>query len=435
MQNNQPETFERKKDTNPLKLIISVLIAAVLFVADLYFMINQPGNIIILVVITILLLVAIYMALDAVLKSSQQKKLEMNEKYENIFKSEKASYLLLRKSYDDLASMIQEASSDEALDEVINTQKAVAKLIIGRNKENSDALMNSNDNVVDKMFAIEDSVNKMQTELVGKQEEFSLKFNEEVMMQQDKLFIELNNTEASISNHLTAMSEKISGFQEEIERLADQIAAINTNVKVELAAVESPSAVETASASSFDDLNFDEPVESFVEDAILEDTMDILPDELTLEETDTEDLDNELSDSGDVMSSEEIEALLASTLSELEESKSSDDVETDDDLDILPDDLTLESPEEEEPELDLSDPGKMMTAEEIEALIAGTLNSPAEVKEEEKEPSLDDLSFTDSINETIEETILEEEKPPMPDLSDPGKMMSPEDIAALIANM
>ena len=28
-----------------------------------------------------------------------------------------------------------------------------------------------------------------------------------------------------------------------------------------------------------------------------------------------------------------------------------------------------------------------------------------------------------------------EDKPPMPDMSDPGKTMSPDDIAALIANM
>ena len=42
--------------------------------------------------------------------------------------------------------------------------------------------------------------------------------------------------------------------------------------------------------------------------------------------------------------------------------------------------------------------------------------------------------------ETIEEEIpveaaVEEEKPPMPDLSDPNKMMTPEDIAALLANL
>ena len=33
------------------------------------------------------------------------------------------------------------------------------------------------------------------------------------------------------------------------------------------------------------------------------------------------------------------------------------------------------------------------------------------------------------------EKFQEEEKPPVPDMSDPNRPMSPEDIAALIANM
>ena len=36
---------------------------------------------------------------------------------------------------------------------------------------------------------------------------------------------------------------------------------------------------------------------------------------------------------------------------------------------------------------------------------------------------------------SVEESKEEEAAPPMPDLSDPNKKMSPEDIAALIANL
>ena len=35
----------------------------------------------------------------------------------------------------------------------------------------------------------------------------------------------------------------------------------------------------------------------------------------------------------------------------------------------------------------------------------------------------------------VEVVVEEEELPPMPDLSDPNKVMSPEEIAALIANL
>ena len=51
-----------------------------------------------------------------------------------------------------------------------------------------------------------------------------------------------------------------------------------------------------------------------------------------------------------------------------------------------------------------------MTPDEIAALIANTESIPEEPK-------------------------VEEVKPPMPDLSDPNKVMTPDEIAALIANL
>ena len=60
-----------------------------------------------------------------------------------------------------------------------------------------------------------------------------------------------------------------------------------------------------------------------------------------------------------------------------------------------------------------ADPNRMMSPEDIAALIANT--------------AVEELPDTTPK--------IEEEKPPKPDVSDPNKMMSPEDIAALIANM
>ena len=70
--------------------------------------------------------------------------------------------------------------------------------------------------------------------------------------------------------------------------------------------------------------------------------------------------------------------------------------------------------EEKPPMPDLSDPNKMMSPDDIAALLAnmGGDDTPAA----EPEPVV-------------------EEKPPMPDLSDPNKQMSPDEIAALFANM
>lgn len=90
----------------------------------------------------------------------------------------------------------------------------------------------------------------------------------------------------------------------------------------------------------------------------------------------------------------------------------------------------MEEPAEELPPMpDLSDPNKQMSPDDIAALFAnlgGGNSTPVE------EPTV--------VEELIlaEEPVIEEpveEKPPMPDLSDPNKKMSPEEIAALFANL
>ena len=81
------------------------------------------------------------------------------------------------------------------------------------------------------------------------------------------------------------------------------------------------------------------------------------------------------------------------------------------------------------PDLDLSDPNKIMSPDEISALLASmaadtasaaSLPDAEEVVEEEPEPMPEPAA---------------EEKPPMPDLSDPNRQMSPDEIAALFANL
>ena len=86
-----------------LRLIINVLTAAILFIVDLYVMINMPANIPVLVIVTILFLVAVYFILDTVQKDSREKSSQSEEVYDNILKSEKASYLLAKKSFEEIS--------------------------------------------------------------------------------------------------------------------------------------------------------------------------------------------------------------------------------------------------------------------------------------------------------------------------------------------
>ena len=77
---------------------------------------------------------------------------------------------------------------------------------------------------------------------------------------------------------------------------------------------------------------------------------------------------------------------------------------------------------------DLSDPNKTLSPDEIAALFA---NMPDNAPKEEEKP----VEAEPIVEEVPQEQPATEEKPPMPDLSDPNKTLSPDEIAALFANM
>ena len=108
--------------------------------------------------------------------------------------------------------------------------------------------------------------------------------------------------------------------------------------------------------------------------------------------------------------------------------------------------------EEEKPPMpDLSDPNKELSDDEISALLAniGVEDNAVSTASEEQSDfglenvSLDDISLDENEDITeiadiqMEETeaIAEPQEPAMPDLSDPNKKMSDDDIAALLASM
>lgn len=139
------------------RINITLLIAVILLVADLYAMINMPQKFIILAIITALFLVAIYFLVDSISIYLMAEKNRKEEQYDSIFKSEKASYLLLRKTFDDLYELIEKGNQSRKanVEDIIHAQKAVAKVSIGRSKENADALMNSNDRIMEKISMLE----------------------------------------------------------------------------------------------------------------------------------------------------------------------------------------------------------------------------------------------------------------------------------------
>ena len=174
-----------KKSSGKGKLMFAVIFAGALFLAELYVMLHMPQSIVLLAGLGVGILVSLCLTVSAMVDCVNQKDLVNGERYENIHKSEKASYILLKKRLEQLSKQVEDLENNldrsDNSEEIIKRQKAIAKVTIDKTKET-----------------------------------------------QDRLFIELNNLEASINDRVRELEKRLFGFQEEIERLADHIAKINT---------------------------------------------------------------------------------------------------------------------------------------------------------------------------------------------------------------
>ncbi len=482
MGKDHPVTPQKHKNMNCVKIVISVLVTVILLMADLLCMTDDHRNYIIFAVITILMLLSTYVLVISLLSESQRKAIRREEQYESIFKSEKATYVRLRKSFDELESRLTgiETIMDGPRDEIIAAQKSLAKITINRTKENTDALLNSNDKLIDKMLDLETQLTeKTGSEDTGHQEELVAGIQE--LMQKQAEIVEaikaLENEVAhigSVAVQSAPVEEELGStigqfsFEEEAEEAGipeevveeEVVEPFEASVEEEVAepveetveeeivepvgeAVEEeivePLDTIAENTADINELGFgDEPTEEVMEDAgdinelgFGDEPADINalgfgdePAEAIVEDTTDvnelgfgEETAEEPAELGfDEISSIADEVLNDSSLLTDEEIAEKEAEETDAVEAETPAEEPMAEPEEEEADVPPS-PNKIMTPDEIAALIANTTAGNTPIQEEP---------------EKKEETPA---APAMDALSDPNKVMTADEIAALIANI
>ena len=317
------------------RINITLLIAVVLLVADLYAMINMPQKFIILAIITVLFLVAIYFLVDAISIYLMAEKNRKEEQYDSIFKSEKASYLLLRKTFDDLYELIEKGNQSRKtnVEDIIHAQKAVAKVSIGRSKENADALMNSNDRIMEKISMLEAVLSDNVPQPASETNKNDSAYAQNILDNQNKILQQLEvlqNTLNTIgADAKTAAESAKQNFFTEERILAEEN-------KIEK---EEPSLMEETPIEEESSVMEETPIEE--EPSVMEET--------PIEENSVNEED--LSKYDDIM---------VDTLTD-----------SDDNVPVEKIPLEDETVVDDKPAMpDLSDPNKVMTPDEIAALIA-----------------------------------------------------------------
>ena len=88
----------KNKDSKArMQMIFGILLFAFIFMAELYAMVNFPKMFIVLAVLAVADLICLYVAINGIISVYETKYTRREEQYESIFKSEKASYLMLKK--------------------------------------------------------------------------------------------------------------------------------------------------------------------------------------------------------------------------------------------------------------------------------------------------------------------------------------------------
>lgn len=398
----------KNKDSKArMQMIFGILLFAFIFMAELYAIVNFPKMFIVLVVLAAADLICLYVAIRGVISVYETKYARREEQYESIFKSEKASYLMLKKYFEEISVKLayMEEASKIPTEEIVNAQKGIAKVIIKRSHENTDALMNSYEQLIDRFDTFQKGMDGFGTVAGAYKDEILSACKDEISsVQKDG-----KEQEHSQDKEIAAKLQEIIIAMKDMELRLNQTIMNSQKVVVSQPQVSVPVATPVEPQPAPQNHVEETPVEPEISpepEESMEPEPEISPD---LEES----MEPEPEISPEPEESMESEPEISP---EPEESMEPDP-------EILPDIPEGESfePEEEPP---------VMAADEI---IPPDPEESIEEAEELVEP--DPIPEEAIVDEADDENLPEEELPPMPDLSDPNRSMSPDEIAALFANM
>ena len=243
---NQP----REKKGMPLAPVF-LLGATVLLLIEMYFIVNLPRVYLVQIILGAAILACTYVFIAALLKEIHKTGEQAKDEYERMLRGEKASYLMLKKISEQLEAV--DRNTREPGEEIITAQKAIAKVTITRSRENADALMNSNDRVVDNLLQLKESMDAGFEQFAGKQQNMMDDSVKELVLKQQEFAEELKEITAGlkeINEELQAVKETaaeekaqtLAAIESRMDELVSQNAALESRIaeSAAAAAVQKP---------------------------------------------------------------------------------------------------------------------------------------------------------------------------------------------------
>ena len=436
---------DKKQKKAKIQVIFLILISTLVILADFYAIINYPKEYMLIAAITVIFMICLWGVISGFFSLSALKEDRREEQYDSIFKSEKASYLMLRKYFDEIEGKIEILQKESKIptEDIINAQKGIAKVVINRNKENADAIMNSNEQFMETFEHLENKLKESNDFIIESQKNVIYDNLKDIMEKQQVLSDSIKDMEIRLSQAITANPIQFTANVEMPKQTIDAPQSAPAMEAIPEPVTETPHVPEPESVTEAP--HVPEP-ESVVEpspaaEAVTEPVAEEAVTEPVAEEAVA---DTTNSDPNRQLSADEIAALFASANAGATEPESepAEEVITEPVTEAPhvpePEPVVEPSPAAEEAVADTinSDPNRQLSADEIAALFA---SANAGATEPESEPA--EKVITEPVTEAPQapepEPVSEPEpaKSPVVDLNNTNRNLTPDEIAALFSSM
>ena len=450
---------DKKQKRAKIQVIFLILISTLVLLADFYAIINYPKEYMLIAAITVIFVVCLWGVISGFFSLNALKEDRREEQYDSIFKSEKASYLMLRKYFDEIEEKIEMLQKESRIptEDIINAQKAIAKVVINRNKENADAIMSSNEQLVETFEQLENRLKESNDFIIESQKNVIYENLKDIMEKQQALSDSIKDMEIRLSQAITANPIQFTANVEVPKQPTDAPQAAPVMEAIPEPVVEEATIVEPEPEP--------EPVAVIEPEPVTEAPEPVVEPSPAAEEAVTEPVAEEAqvdagsSDPNRQLSADEIAALFASANGGTGEAESeppaeeavADTTNSDPNRQLSADEIaalfasanggtgeTESEPAAEEAVADTtnSDPNRQLSADEIAALFASANAGEAEPESKPAEEVITE-PVTEAPQTPEPEPASEPEpaKPPVVDLNNTNRNLTPDEIAALFSSM
>ena len=429
---------DKKQKKAKIQVIFLILISTLVILADFYAIINYPKEYMLIAAITVIFMICLWGVISGFFSLSALKEDRREEQYDSIFKSEKASYLMLRKYFDEIEGKIEILQKESKIptEDIINAQKGSAKVVINRNKENADAIMNSNEQLMETFEHLENKLKESNDFIIESQKNVIYDNLKDIMEKQQVLSDSIKDMEIRLSQAITANPIQFTANVEMPKQTTDAPQSAPA-----MEAIPEPESVQANESEQIPEpIQINEP-EPVVEAPHVPEPESVVEPSPVAEEAVA---DTTNSDPNRQLSADEIAALFASANAGATEPESEPTEE------VITEPVT-EAPHVPEPEPVVepgpaadeavadttnSDPNRQLSADEIAALFA---SANAGATEPESEPAEEVITepVTEAPQAPEPEPASEPEqaKSPVVDLNNTNRNLTPDEIAALFSSM